>query len=364
MKVAITGATGFVGNRIVEKFYLGKLHEVVPLARSNSSLALLARFNLPWKVCNHYSTAELTAAFEGCDAVVHTALGDEPERMAEAVYTAAEKNRVRRLVILSSASVYNQNPTPGTTEESPLPKKLATAYNEYKISSDKAFRNLRSKGNTELTFLMPGIVYGPRSRWIANLADQIIDGTAYLVAGGKGICNLIYVDNLIEAISLSLVAKGIDREGFFVSDAETVTWEEFYRPVGAALGVAFEKLHFVDPPVFTTTIQERFREQIQNAVATRRVQRIKPYVHPGMKKVYKRAMSLASYKPEGEVSQWTILQEKTPEVTLEMSLLQQCSYKLPNAKAERLLHYFPTVPFAEGMKRSISWLKFAGYPVD
>ena len=49
---------------------------------------------------------------------------------------------VRRLVVLSSASVYNQNVSPGTTEASPLPKTLATSYNAAKIAGDDAIRAL------------------------------------------------------------------------------------------------------------------------------------------------------------------------------------------------------------------------------
>jgi hypothetical protein len=50
-------------------------------------------------------------------------------------------------------------------------------------------------------------------------------------------------------------------------------------------------------------------------------------------------------------------------MSLEMSILQQCEYKLPNTKAERLLNYTPPIAFTEGMRRSVSWLAFAGYPV-
>ena len=46
-----------------------------------------------------------------------------------------------------------------------------------------------------------------------------------------------------------------------------------------------------------------------------------------------------------------------------MSLLQSCRYKLPYAKAERLLGYAPRVSFVDGMWRTIGWMEFAGYPV-
>ncbi len=365
MKVAITGASGFVGNRVVEKFYLEGIHEVTPLVRGTWGLALPARFDLPWNVCDHFDVDELSRAFEGCDAVVHAAIAAPFKEMAKAVYLAADRAGVRRVVVLSSASVYNQNPAPGTTEESPLPEKSAFSYNSEKIAADKMFRRLRSRGRAEVVFLMPGIVYGPRSRWVSDLAAKVIEGTAYLIRGGEGICNAVYVDNLVEAIRLSLSSPGADGEAFFVSDAETVTWRDFYGPVVSALGVTLEELHAVEePPAFTgASVSERMRERILNAAESRRVRAIKPYVPAALKKAYKAAVSLPSSNHRAAPDPWEPLVSRRTEVSQETSLLQQCVYKLPSTKAERVLNYVPPVAFAEGMRRSVAWLKFAGYPV-
>ena len=365
MKVAITGASGFVGNRIVEKFYLGGIHEVTPLLRGTWGLALPARFDLPWKVCDHFDVNELSRAFAGCEAVVHAAIGSPFTEMAKAVYLAADRAGVRRVVVLSSASVYNQNPAPGTTEESPLPEKSAFRYNSEKIAADRVFRRLRSRGRAEVVFLMPGIVYGPRSRWVSDLAAKVIEGTAHLIRGGEGICNAVYVDNLVEAIRLSLHAPGADGEAFFVSDAETVMWRDFYAPVVSALGATLEELQAVEePPAFAgASVGARVRERMLITAESKRVRAIKPYVPAALKKVYKAVVTLPSSNRRAAPNPWEPLVRRQPEVSPETILLQQCVYKLPNTKAERVLNYVPPVAFAEGMRRSVAWLEFAGYPV-
>ena len=366
MRVAITGASGFIGNRVVEKYHLEKLYEVVPLVRGTWGPALPARFDLPWKVCDHFVVDELSQAFEGCEAVVHTAIGAPFKEMAAAVYRAADRAGVRRVVVLSSASVYNQNPEPGTTEESPLPRKFAFSYNSEKAAADRTMRRLRAQGRAEVVFLMPGIVYGPRSRWVSDIASKVAEGTAYLIRGGRGVCNAVYIDNLVEAIRLSLSATGVDGESFFVSDAETVTWRDFYLPLVSALGSTLEELHAVEepPPFVEPTMTERVRERILIAAESRRGRVLKPHVPPALKKMYKAA--LASITPpnrQAVPNPWEPLVMLKPEISQEMSLLQQGVYKLPNTKAERVLGYAPPVTFADGMRRSISWLKFAGYPV-
>jgi nucleoside-diphosphate-sugar epimerase len=55
--------------------------------------------------------------------------------------------------------------------------------------------------------------------------------------------------------------------------------------------------------------------------------------------------------------------ERPPEADLEMSLLQTGAYRFPIDKARRLLGYDPPVPFDEACRRTLGWLRFAGYPV-
>ena len=101
MKIALVGASGFVGTRLLEQWHLGGAFEVVPVVRSYSSLAVMARFELPWAVCDPMDPVALASAFQGCDAVVHAAIGDPGQivAMAESIYRAAEAARVRRLVV-------------------------------------------------------------------------------------------------------------------------------------------------------------------------------------------------------------------------------------------------------------------------
>ena len=96
--------------------------------------------------------------------------------------------------------------------------------------------------------LRPSIVFGPRSRWCSDLAREAIERTAYLIQEGHGICNTIYIDNLIDAIVLAAEAKGVDGQYFLVRDKETVTWREFYEPILKACGVSVDEIHHVEAP--------------------------------------------------------------------------------------------------------------------
>jgi nucleoside-diphosphate-sugar epimerase len=62
---------------------------------------------------------------------------------------------------------------------------------------------------------------------------------------------------------------------------------------------------------------------------------------------------------------WTLRKvSNRPRLTAELALLQQCQWKLPNAKAARILGYTPPVSFREGLRRSLAWLDFAGIGIS
>ena len=57
-----------------------------------------------------------------------------------------------------------------------------------------------------------------------------------IVDGGQNPCNLVYVDNLVEAILLSLWKPAAAGETFFVTDCETVSWERCLNDHAALVG--------------------------------------------------------------------------------------------------------------------------------
>ena len=359
MKVAIVGASGFVGTRLVEHFVLGRFAEVVPVVRSFSSLAVLSRFDLPWKVCDVMNPESLATAFAGCDAVVHAALGDPGQivKMAGSVYAAAEKAGVRRLVVLSSAAVHGLNPPAGTDERTPIHDRQSMDYNNAKVRAEQVLRKSRGQGRVELVLLRPSIVYGPRSRLFPSVVEKLIAGSAFFINDGQGICNGIYVDNLIEAIRLALVRDGVDGEAFLIGDSETVTWREIYTRLVDALGIDLDTVHRATPPIFRKSLKER----VEGIVATPFAQSLLP-AFPGQAKRLTKVV-LGAIKPPPQPNAWTLPVPPAAEIDEEMAALQQCVWKYPNQKAAKMLGFLPPVSFDEGMRRTLAWLEFAGYPL-
>lgn len=356
MKIAVIGANGFIGSRLVETFHLGGLHAVIPIVRKPASLALPARFAIEWRLGDALDVESLAKALAGCDGVVHAAIGDpvQIEQMPAILCAAAARAGLRRVVYFSSASVHGQNIATGTTEESPLHTEHSLDYNNAKVRAERSFFAEADRHKLEAFALRPGVVYGPRSRWIADLANELREGRAWLYNEGRGICNGVYVDNLIHAARLCLETTMTPGQAFLVSDAETVTWADFYRIAAESLGHDFSAVHrLTSLPVF----EKSFREKVEETVARPWVQSLLPALPFKLKRATKTL--LASWNPPPSPDAWSLPGRPQPSITEEMALLQQCPWKLPNEKIQRHIGYHPPVPFAEGMKRSLAWLRFA-----
>ena len=363
IKFAVLGANGFIGTRITEMFALSDLAEVHPIVRNSWSLARASRFHLDSRVADAFDQEALQKAFQGCDVVVHSVAGDVKTILGTLtpVYQAAQKAGVRRLVYLSSGSVHGQAPVPGTDEASALSDKQVLPYNNAKVHAERTLSRLRSQGDLELVILRPGVVFGPRSFWVTRFAEALLAGQASLLHRGTGICNSIYVDNLVHAIYLAATHPKADREVFLLGDRECVTWADLYHPIARALGY-----DLADLPEGVVAEQgpdptPSWFERLETIRVSRPVQ--------GLLSIFPHKYRVALYRAYETILETqedptpTKPETVQPVMSREMAMLYSCQYKLSHEKATRALGYQPPVPFQDSIRRTVAWLAFAGYPV-
>lgn len=369
VKVGILGANGFIGRRAVEMF-LERGYEVVPIVRNESRIVDLPQTDLEWRFANALDETTLTRAFADCEIILHSVLGSAGMIRASAkpAYRAARNAGVRRLVYLSTMCVHGQAPETGTTEASPLKTPQAFPYNSAKIAAEQTLLRLQNqdgRDGVEVVIFRPGIVFGPRSRWIVGLAEELTHGRAYVTREGQGICNTIYVDNLIHAIHLSNTVQAANGEAFFVGEDEAVNWLEFYQPFAEAFGVDSSTIARLEVPQFSSSLKQRLSQQVWDSVA---VQSLLAKISEDQKEQLKKKLSgvlpKKKKKPKTAPSPTETSQpQPPPSVSREMAALQAGSYKLPLAKAKRVLGYTPLVTLPEACNQCIEWLRKEGYRV-
>jgi nucleoside-diphosphate-sugar epimerase len=351
MKVAVIGASGFIGGHI-----LRGLRASGDAARAVMRNHRGFQHDPDHRIADACDVYALRDAIAGCEYVVDAVLGTDDVIVGSIapLYAAAEAVGVRRFVYISSGSVHGQSPVRGTDETSRLSVRHAFAYNNAKVRAEARLRRLRARGTVEIVILRPTIVFGADSRWVFDFADALRSSTAYVVDGARGICNSIYVDNLVHAVRLALTTSQVDGEAFLVGDEETVTWRELYRPIAAALGFDFDAIPSVSPPDVKPGFRQLYIEPIRtselgHAVITR--------LPRGLKSSLKNAVRLGgrrAHRPDPQPPPDFV--PGAPSISPEIAALHRCQWRLPLTKAACLLGYVAPVPFAEGCRRSIEWL--------
>jgi 2-alkyl-3-oxoalkanoate reductase len=352
MRIGVLGASGFVGQRIIEMFHEREM-EVCPIIRSAVSIEKLSINNLDNRVANAFDRTSLESAFKGCDVIIHSILGSPGLIRGSIVptYQAAQSADVRRILYLSSMIVHTSAPVSGTTESSPPIENQPFPTHNAKIYAERKLLNLRKKGSVEVTIFRPGIVFGPRSRWVSELANQLALGTACLINEGRGICNTVYIDNLVYAISLALTAEKADGEAFFIGDREQVTWFDFYRPFAEVLSIDTSQIPQITIPEFSHSWKQRILDSVWNSET---VQKTLAFLSDELKREVKHTVHQFRKRPieadqPGSARSQLVMSEM-------MAILQQSEYKLPFTKAQTFLGYEPIVSFSEGCRQSIDWL--------
>ena len=99
--------------------------------------------------------------------------------------------------------------------------------------------------------------------------------------GGSGICNAVYVDNLVTAMWKAATVPEARNETFIVSDLERTTWQDLYFSVAAGVGVPPETIASVPTQVVRDMLaRRRGAGWLEGAKRTRLAARIRECCRP------------------------------------------------------------------------------------
>jgi nucleoside-diphosphate-sugar epimerase len=236
--ILVTGAGGFIGGRVVEVLHQLPGVSVTAAIRRWGSAVRIGRLPVEILLCDITDHAQMRRAMEGVGAVVHCAAGD-PHATVEgtrAVLQAALEAGVERVVHLSTMEVYGA--VEGEIHEDAPLRKTGWPYRDSKIDAELLCRTYLDRG-LDVSILRPTIVYGPFSRdWTMKFAERLVAGGSFPGREDcQGTCNLLYVDDLVEAIVLALDRKEAGGEAFNVNGEERLTWWQYLNALSGALGL-------------------------------------------------------------------------------------------------------------------------------
>jgi len=252
--ILVTGATGFIGSRLVQSLLNRGFRNVRCFARPSSDVAKVeaiagrrpdARARVEVIKGNLLSREDCIRATTDVAVIFHLAAGNGEKSFPDAFMNTVVTTRnlleaslrhgcLRRFVNVSSFAVYTnaQNGRRRLLDEScPVeerPELRGDAYCFAKVKQEELVAEYARRFAIPCVTVRPGYVYGPGHEEITSRVGIATFGV-FLHLGGSNPMPFTYVDNCAEAILLAGFKQGVDGEVFNVVDDDLPSSRRFLR---------------------------------------------------------------------------------------------------------------------------------------
>ena len=367
----VTGATGFIGSRLVERLFDDGSTGVTGIVRRPQTCASVARFPIELSVGDLLDSKFVARTSQGKRFVFHLAYGrDGPD--AEAITVQGTKNVVNgaiaagceAVVVLSTVNVFGW--PDGEVDETAPYRPAGGQYGRSKSQMERwCLRRAGSSGKTRIVLILPSSVYGPGGKTFTELPAKLAsDGAFAWISEGRGLANYVYIDNLIDAILLAASNTKAHGQRFIVNDGWS-PWSDFLGPIvkpwDSHIGsyepgelrrlAADTRRGAMKRALSAAASNPGFRQELKQSlvgpVATSLATMTRSFARRGPG----RPVVMASGSPSASPTQ-------PPEWIAELFGAHNTRFSARNARAR--LGWTPRVGLAQGQSLAVDYLKTAG----
>jgi nucleoside-diphosphate-sugar epimerase len=251
--ILITGATGFIGTRLLASLLERGFQHVRCFCRPSSNIEKLkmlvdkyhGRVQIEIVKGNLLRREDCLIAAKDICLIYHLAAGAGEKSFADAFMNSVVTTRnlldaslqygcLRRFVNVSSFTVYtNEHKTKGGLLDESCPiephhERISDAYRYAKIKQDELVMDYGKRQGIPYVIVRPGSVYGPGKQQITGRVGIGTFGV-FLHLGGGNTIPFTYVDNCADAIAMTGLTPDIEGEVFNVVDDDLPTSRRFLR---------------------------------------------------------------------------------------------------------------------------------------
>lgn len=267
-KIFITGIAGFLGSHIADRL-ISAGHQV----SGNDSLIGGYRSNVPSRAiffetdCN--DLGKMTDHLAGTDIVIHCAatayeglsvfspsfIVQNTLQSSVNVFTAAIRNKVRRILYCSSMARYGDNIAPFTED---MPTRPKDPYAVAKVAGEDILKSLCTLNGIEWNIAIPHNIIGPRQKYndpfrnvISIMLNRCLQDQPPIIYGdGTQKRCFSYIDDCVFcleklALDLSLTNQTVN----IGPDQEVVTINEVVRQIIELTGFDGDPIYVSDRPL-------------------------------------------------------------------------------------------------------------------
>ena len=323
MTALVTGASGFLGGRLVQMLAADGV-PVRILARGGADLHHLAGLSIELVGGNLADAQVLAAAVRGITHIYNCA-GCSTDWAPEATFFSANvegvrnllgaataEGSLRRFLHVSTTDVYGYPSVP--CDESGPTADVGLPYNRTKRLGEECVWEAQRSSGLPVTVIRPATIFGPRGKAFTTvIAQHIRRGSMAVIDGGRTPGGFCYVDNAVRAIMQAAAAPGAEGRAYNIADGTGKTWREYVDALADALG---KRRPVLDLSAKVALPLARCLEACHGALHL-----------PGRPLLTRHAVYLFSRNQE-----------------------------YPIERARRDLDFSPQVGFAEGIARAVEWL--------
>lgn len=154
------------------------------------------------------------------------------ERLAKAAAAAG----VKRLIYISTVKVHGEVSQKPLTEEDPIAP--ADPYSMSKWEAERVLRHVSGETGLDVVILRPPLVYGPGVKAnFLSLLKWVAGGFPLPLGAIENQRSLIYLDNLVDAISVVMNRPEAAGQTFLVSDGQDVSTPQLIQQIAAFMHI-------------------------------------------------------------------------------------------------------------------------------
>ncbi len=252
MKIAITGATGFIGSKLARHYH--ERGATVHVLSRQGTMPLEENIKVFQRDLSKVGADELVGFVDGCDIVYHCSAEIRNHAVMYATNVGgtqklieAATGRVGRWVQLSSTGVYGSRRNGVVTEQTVL--NPCGKYETSKVESDAMVVAAALSGAFEYSILRPSNVFGPSmtNQSLFQMIEMINKGFFFFIGKPGASANYIHVDNVVEGLVQCGKKDAARGRIYNLSDHRTI--EDFVAVVTDELRKPEPKLRLPEMPV-------------------------------------------------------------------------------------------------------------------
>ena len=264
MRIAVTGANGFIGQQLCPYLQEQRKADIITLTRSPSAIGNKA---LSFSV----SDEQLISDLSQIDCLIHlaarthsnaTATDLERDNLAlsERVAKLALAAKVARVIYISSIKVNGdstQDRAPFTADEAPQPD---DDYGRSKLASELILKRYFAHTPTELVIIRPPLVYGSNNKGNLKSLEKLIRlGLPLPFANLNNQRDLVSIENLCALISLTVAHPHAANQIFLVSDGISRNTKEIVELLAKYQN---RQLRFFKMPDWVFAVLKKYKPQV------------------------------------------------------------------------------------------------------